>query len=203
MEKQIPEVTETEFEKLANLYSQDAADYFEIEKFDGLKVTVFDSIEAIRAKYKEYTGQEAPSYMKNFSPQNEGWGEVCLLRPGAIDGNGIVRTEEEFKKSLRHEILHTYQKAFYAQENIDPQMVPWWIREGESLYFAGQTTKDPGEISPERVMNIGPDSEDKYTVGLKIVSEIIERFGKEKLFALVKQDQDSLIKELLRTGIIK
>jgi hypothetical protein len=199
-EIQHPETIEEEFspDELAEQYSQEIAGYFGIEKIEGIKVSVFDSVEDIWAKHKEYTGKVAEKYVRNFSPQTKAWGTICLLREGARDGLDRVVTKADFKASLKHELVHTYQKAFYQKNKIDPSQVPSWLREGESLYLAEQKTNDPGIITVDRLRKMASGDGDKYSIGLKIVTEIMEKYDKEKLFEIIAMNEDDRNRELQR-----
>lgn len=191
MEIQKPEINPEELltpEELKDKYSQEVAEYFELEKEEDIKLVVFETMQDIARDFEEYTGIKAPSYLKGFSPNGEKWKEIWHVKWGVPDEHGRIMTRKEFNASIKHELVHTYQKIYCKENKVDMRKLPVWLWEGQSLYLAGQPVTDPGDITLERLRNLDGLDRAKFGIGLKMVSAIMNEYGKNRLLELVKID---------------
>lgn len=184
-------------EELTARYSKEVADFFEVEPDGEIKVRIFDSMQKIGTEFKEYTGLEPPVYLKGFSPDGEKWKEIWVVKSGVPDEHGKIISRDYLNRSIKHELVHTYEKIFYKANEIDARKVPIWLREGMALYIAEQEHEYVENIDVEMLRNMGGLDAAKFKTGYKIVSQIMEKYGKEKLMELLRMaDKESILIEL-------
>jgi hypothetical protein len=184
-------------EELTEKYGQEIADYFEISVDETIRPVIFTTWRDLADEYEAQTKRKAPPFLKDYVPFGAEYNEPRLLKWGAADNNGRVRTREEFNKSLKHELIHIYQQLFSIANGHEITKTPFWLMEGVALQMAGQETKRTDETTLDRLRNLDGMDEDIYPVGNKVVSEILKNYGKAKLLELcLIDDTDQIYAEL-------
>lgn len=94
--------------------------------------------------------------------------------------------QKYFKKLLKHEIAHVY-----VAEIKNKGFVPRWLNEGLAYYLAKQQISDK---SIEEIVNC-IDSHENFVVehygsSGKLVTMLIEKYGKEKIISLLKSSKN-------------
>ena len=96
-------------------------------------------------------------------------------------------SEERYKATIKHELSHSF--FFVVSKN---GYCPSWFKEGVSIYTSGQNKwkKQPEKLSTflsfEKSGSAGVYKESGF-----VVHVLVEKFGKKKLFNLIKQSKDS------------
>lgn len=214
-EKLQPEVNPDDLlspEELTSKYSQEIADFFEIQPLEGINTVVFDSMEELAVTVRTYLASryealgkegpppEVPTYMKGYNPGGPKWQEVWMVKWGVPDERGRIMARSGFNKRLKHELTHVYLYALAARSRTEKDdYIPDWLNEGTAYLLAGQTsTDDSGEITIDRLRNLDKTfGNEKFSVGNKMAHLIVEQYGKQKLIDLINTpSHEEILKEL-------
>jgi hypothetical protein len=200
MEEQHPEINPDDMlspEELTEKYGREIADYFDIPIDETIRPVIFSNWRDLADDYEALTKKPAPPYLKDYVPFGAKYNEPRMLKWGATDNDGNVRTREAFNKSMKHELTHIYQQIFSKVNGHDITKTPLWLMEGVALQMAGQKTKRTDGITLDRLKNLSGTDEDMYPLGNKVVSEILKNYGKARLLELcLIDDTDQLYAEL-------
>jgi hypothetical protein len=189
MEKQISEKTEEKIldsEELVEKYNQEVAEFFDSDVIENVEVINCYSKDELIDNYLEWTPKEkrenVPDYLVAFSPKNK----IFILAEDVMPAyeSGIASGPERYRGVLKHEIVHKYLSQIPGKKTS-------WLVEGICCHVANQH-KDlipDEEISIDllRELSFTQDGR-KYMVGRNIVDRIVENYGKEKLFEIIKID---------------
>lgn len=159
-------------EKLADNFNKEVAEFFETKPIN-IKVRIL----ANRKVYNATIGHETKNWSIGFARGNT----IYMLDKKRWEIESIHQ-KSEFGKALKHEIAHVYYR------NIKDNSLPSWLNEGVAMYVANQT---PLGI-PDKVGIVNLDDfhtkAASHNIGIFMVSKIMEEYGKEKLFELIKMD---------------
>lgn len=180
-------------EVLTENYNKEVAHFFNLDEIEGIETITFDSKEAIIDFYNKTVPKKygsAPDYLVAFSPGNK----VYIIHkdnmPTDVEDNGRIR----FNKVLKHEIVHKYIKRLKGNPSS-------WLEEGICCFVAEQDKYDINkeEITLELLKELSNTQDGrKYGIGWNMVKFIVEEYGKEKLFELVKMNEEDRLTELQR-----
>lgn len=170
-------------EQLVSGISLEVAIFFGLPEMP-IKVVLIQS----RAEYDRIWGKKSEDWMVGFTRNDK----VYILAKGkfASDSNHPVL---DFDKVLKHEISHLY---YYK---LRPNTKPVWLNEGLACYVAGQN-----KLPPKYDINIAilkeyhnHGGERVYALGRFMVNQIMDNYGKDKLFSLITiKSSASLYEEL-------
>lgn len=186
-----------EVEKLTDKYSQEVADFFDVKKTD-IEFRVFDSREEYAldwANGDKEIAKTIPEWSVANAKHDPGKDIVRMLTPELIEKIKIERPEVDFKKLLKHEIIHIYYIHFKGNG------VPRWLSEGTCRYFAKQKPLIPLSTTTIEILDKYHDHQIKGCAsnGYLIVEQIMNSYGKEKLFKIIKlPDRQTRYAELKR-----
>lgn len=199
-EKTHPEVDPDETlspEELTEKYSQEVADFFGLPKEEDITIIIYDSQQELRKELEKVKGYKMPAYTKNASVSFAGRNEIWLTKWGAQDENDKIITRDRFTRSLKHELTHKYELAYSRSKGVDWNSIPTWLKEGVALNVAGQKTrKEAGAVTTLELRHLNYQSDNLYGIANRVVSRIIEQYGKEKLLELMCLMPDKLYEEL-------
>lgn len=163
--------------------NKNIASIFNTDLID-IKWTTFMSSAELAAEYQKHVDKEdehMPDWMIGFATKNY---EIFSLSPEIMPAGNELDGKTRSIKNLMHEITHVYV------DSINDEL-PQWLKEGLSLYVAGQdywTRKSLEGISIELLKSLDESNNDVrlYKTGRIMVDQIVESFGKEKLFELIR-----------------
>jgi hypothetical protein len=191
-----PQTPESE-KQLENGINAELADYFETDPLE-INVVVYKSKADLDKSWHEYWGddysKQAPEWLTAFATNGI---DIHILSPDVIPAGDEKDGYTRFHKTLKHELSHLYIHQIDAR-------LPSWLEEGVCLHIAkqgGYKKIDPDEISTGLLheLDYAPTDERIYSIGKNMVDQIIENFGKEKLFEIMSiTDNDERYAELRR-----
>lgn len=177
--------------------SGELADFFETEPIEAV-VTIHDSKDSLDKSWHEHgnhsSEEQAPDWLVAYATNGV---DIHILSPATMpagdEANGYLR----FQKVLKHELAHLYIRTVNTQ-------LPFWLQEGVCLYVAEQShykKLDPSALSIDLLHELddAPTDVRMYLVGRNMVDQIVDNYGKKKLFEIMAlQTQDERYAELKR-----
>lgn len=158
-------------------------------------IEIYDSWNELSKSWVNHSdGKEskAPEWLAAFATTK---GLICILSPKVIPQGYEKNRRLRFNKTVRHELSHLYVDKI----NVN---APSWLKEGVCLYAANQTQNkkiDLTKISTTLLDELDYNFTDGriYGVGKNIVDQIVENFGKQKLFEIIAiQDKNDRYTEM-------
>lgn len=184
-----PEVNPDELlssRELAEKYDQEVSEFFEIDKI-APELVEYMTVEELKEAYEGFYGTVAETLSTGFvSP-----GQTHILKKNVFpEGPMGEPPTENYRKVLKHETTHHYV-------NTLNEGVPYWLNEGTCLFVAEQEIPEPDQITLDDLIISDQNGDAIFVLGKAMVKRVIEEFGKEKLFELIKiEERDKLYTEL-------
>ena len=160
-------------------------------------VVVHDSWEDLAKTWCDLSDEDekdrqAPNWLVAFATHSD---IIHILSPAIMpaghENNSIIR----FDKTLKHELSHLYVNHINSN-------VPSWLKEGTSLYVAEQNHHKKVDVDAITIpilkkLNATLTDGRAYDFGKTVVDQIVENFGKQKLFDIIAiRDKDERHTEL-------
>lgn len=184
-------------EQLQVRINKEVADFFETEPVEAV-ITMHDSKDSLDKSWLKDgnlgSEEKAPDWLVAYATYGVAIHILSpAIMPAAHEDSGYLR----FQKTLKHEFSHLYL-------NIINTQLPSWLNEGICLYVAVQSQYrklDSSELSIGLLHELdnAPTDGRTYSVGKNMVDQIIDTYGKKKLFEIIAlQTQDERYAELKR-----
>lgn len=198
-------------EELAEQYSQEVADFFEIEKVPEIRAIFFKDKEELASASYQYMSErrkkqgkpapeKMPDYLVGWNPPGEKWNEAWVVQEGSLDGNGRPIDQKRFSGILKHELTHAYISEFTGIRDAAFAAPANWLSEGICTLVAGQIiSKYDGSVTLDLLAELSNTFDNrKFLVGRGMVETILRDYDKRKLLELLKigNDPARLEKEL-------
>ena len=155
-------------------FNQEVSDFFGIPEIK-VRIIPINS----RAEYDELRGQKTKDWMVGFTRGKT----VYILDKDKFETDSS-HPGSDFEPVLKHEIAHIYYRQLKKNGG------PAWLNEGTACFVAGQNKKPPQEAVTIETLEQYHDhgGEGIYSIGRYMVNQIMENYGKEKLFELIEID---------------
>ena len=170
-------------DRLVANYISEVGDFYELPKIN-INIHLIKS----RKEFDEIEGHKTADWVVGFTRN-----DTIYIFDRDIFEECTSHPKSAFEAVLKHEISHIYFKRLKASGH------PNWLDEGVACFIAGQNKDtNPGEITIRTLKNYNKNvDKDIYSIGRFMVTKIIEKFGKKKLFELIKiESSNSLYGEL-------
>ena len=172
---------------LTDRYNHEVADFFNTEIIE-INVKFYETWQELSDKFTDLRKEKnPPKWLSGFANDRT----VHILSPEVMSARREDSGTTRFKKILKHEIAH-----FYVSRLNDD--IPAWLNEGISCWLANQN-KD-ADINPTVALLKALDHEygkSTYDVGRFMVSKIVDTFGKERLFDIIRiKDREARYEKL-------
>ncbi len=128
----------------------------------------------------ELRGGQGPRWVKGWGGLNAGG--VYILKNEIIkQETGDEYNDEKYEALIKHELAHCYADILTGGKRK-----PKWLTEGLSLFLADQLQwrKEPKELS--NFLSFYEEDERVYEESGFAVRNLIKKYGKDKLFELLK-----------------
>lgn len=161
----------------------------EYEKFFGFKLSKFPkSIFCYtREEYEKLMGHKTEDWQVQFADMEN----IVSIHP-ALWGKlscHLVPSVNYFKAHIKHEIIHLFSAKIYGRHY---PIYPIWLSEGISVAFSGEMKASKEDFKKPKkftqVIDFYNDYENSsYIESGYLVQYLYEKFGKPKLFKLLKE----------------
>lgn len=161
----------------------DVSNFFELPRVD-INIHLIQS----RQEFDKIDGSKTEDWVVGFTKNNT----IYIFDPEKFEQYS-THPKSDFGSVLKHEASHIYYKKIKANG------YPHWLDEGVACFISGQNKNTPPDKINIKLLKKYYDSVDGkvYGLGQFMVTKIIEEFGKNKLFELIKIDSpDDLYNEL-------
>jgi hypothetical protein len=167
--------------QLETRINTEVAEFFGVKPRD-IRIIVCESKNDLDKSWHEAGGyeEEAPDWLVAFASYGN---DIHILSSDIIPAGYEKSSKLRYQKVLKHELTHLYV-------NDVNKKLPSWLKEGCSLYVAGQNHYKPIDLKDLSIHNLheldsAPTDKRIYSVGINVVSEIVKKHGKEKLFEII------------------
>ncbi len=160
-------------------------DFFEVNWKKNLpKLVILDNICVADKVFEEQFGKKRANW-------TIGWIEE-MRKVIVLDKNHCnqIKSEKGHFALIKHELVHSFTLVYCMKNKIDNIKMPVWIWEGMAMYLSGQL--DGQKIKKfEKVLESFDSYGDRvYQESGFVIDLLIKRYGKEKLFELLKGFND-------------
>ncbi len=139
-----------------------------------------------RKQYDDIQKKKSQNWMVGWANSNY----IFILNPKIYTKESDHKDEKSFWKVLKHEYCHM------AFSQLCKYNKPAWLNEGLACYFADQVKENLTKEDALKVFEYYAKADSKiYGIGYFWVKLLIEKFGKEKLFKLLKEFHSGLTEE--------
>jgi hypothetical protein len=183
--------------ELENNYSREIANFFGINMVP-IEFRVFGSKEEYALDWAN-GNKELAATIPEWSVANAMHSSendiVRMLTPELIEKLKVERPELNWKKLLKHEIVHIYYTHYKGNGS------PKWLGEGTCRYLADQPPKSPLTSTTIETLDQYHDQQIKGCAsnGYFIVEQIMKNYGRKKLLEIIKMtDRQTRYAELKR-----
>lgn len=172
-------------QELESTINSEVALFFGVKPRD-VKVNTYKSKSDFDKVWHQLGGhdenEKIPDWLVAFATYGD---DVHILSPDIMPPGNEKSGYLRYQKTLKHEIAHLYT-------NDINKKLPSWLREGVSLYVAEQQKNyrlvKSSDLSAKLLneLDSGLVCGKTYQVGISVVLQIIEKYGKIKLFEILK-----------------
>jgi hypothetical protein len=131
-----------------------------------------------RETLDELKGSKTDNWNVGFATNNK----IYLLNRENYEKESCHKySDEEYKKLLKHELVHLYYDIFSRGAHY-----PRWFDEGLAVFLSGQLGNKNLEKFEKFLDYFEKRGDNLYTEGGFAIKILIENFGQEKIFELIK-----------------
>jgi hypothetical protein len=164
---------------IENLFEECMKELEEIFKINWSRnrpiVIIFEDRETLN----ELKGSKTEDWNVGFATGNK----IYLLDKNNFEKESCHKySDKEYKKLLKHELVHLYYNIFSKGVHY-----PMWFNEGLAVFFSGQLKDEKIEKFTKFLDYFDKTGESLYSEGGYSIKILFEKFGREKLFELIKE----------------
>lgn len=131
-----------------------------------------------RKTLDELKGSKTDDWNVGFATNNK----IYILDRNNFEKESCHKySDKEYKKLLKHELVHLYYNIFSKGVHC-----PRWFNEGLAVFLSGQLEGKKIEKFKKFLRYFEKRGNNLYTEGGFAIKILIEKFGKEKIFELIK-----------------
>jgi hypothetical protein len=137
-------------------------------------IIIFENRETLN----ELKGSETDDWNVGFATNNK----IYLLDRKNFEKESCHKySDEDYKKLLKHELVHLYYDIFSKGAHY-----PRWFDEGLAVFLSGQVKDKVVEKFEKFLDYFNKGGDNIYSEGGYAIKVLIDNFGQDKLFGLIK-----------------